>query len=99
MLKEESYGGLCVTVVKQPKQAWKYMNENLYRNNKSNVSSLNQEILGLVENGIQIGDPKDTANAMNILFFCGSRTAPGNRFMNLAQTVSSITEDPNNQKI
>jgi len=83
-------------LVKQPKQAWKYMNEILY--NKSNVSSLNQEIPNLVD-GIQIEDPNDIAKAMNKFFVEVGQHPETDRFMNVAQTVSSVTEDPNYQKI
>ena len=40
-----------------------------------------------------------TANAMNKIFVEVGQHPETDRFMNLAQTLSSITEDPNYQKI
>ena len=73
------------------------MNEILY--NKSKVSSLNQEIPRLAENGILIRDPKDIANAMNKFFVEVGQHPEADRYMNVAQTVTRITEDLNYQKI
>jgi len=73
------------------------MNEILY--NKSKVSSLNQEIPSLVENGILITDPKDIANAINNFFVEVGQHSEADSYMNVAQTVTRITEDPNYQKI